>query len=866
MSHAATRARAFAAVALLLLATSPVSGAPSAASLQRLAVSSPAGDETVRPGAASTTASTATQPTVPGELVAILHPDAALEAFASDAAERGYHTLGTIPQLAAIHLAVPIGHEERAVAELRADPRVVHAEPHAVGRALFVPDDTNYRDFQWNLRKINIEPVWDVTTGSPDVVVAVLDTGVDAGHPDLAGNVLPGYDFVNDDPDATDDSSHGTFIAGVIAAAGNNGEGIAGLAWRTRILPVKVLDGQGLGPDAAVSKGIIFAVENRARVINLSSGTPFPSRLLEESIRFAERRGAVVVASAGNTGDRSNEAIYPAAYSTVLAVAATDEQDDVPVFSQRQPYVGVAAPGVGIVGTGSRAAGNGPYILHSGTSAAAPHVAGLAALMLAVRPDLTPPEIREAIRDTADLVGPEPRRTTVGAGRINAARTIARLRPSQPPASGVAAAPAVPTAVARAVLPTLRALPQPGPLPAEPLSWFFAEGNTLPGWDTWLSLQNPLAQPATVRVRYMTQDGLAAEETVQVAPNGRESVHVNRAVPNALVSAQVDASTTVFAERSVYFGHDGIGGVGARSPGRSWHLAEGSTQPPFDTWIALYNPNLGAANARLTFMLDGGERVAVDQPLAPQSRVSLNANDILPPIGFSTTVTSDVPIVVERSMYFADGGGHGSIGVKTPGRVWFLAEGNTTPGFDTWILLQNPSPIVANVQLTFLREDGAPTLAYYALDPNSRLSLFADTVVPNATFGLRIDADQPIIAERSLYVAGGQGGHNSAAVALPTTEWYLPEGSTRGPYRQVLAFLNPNPEPTQVDVTFTRSGGQPPITQIYLLQPASRHTVDVAQIVADAEVSTRVIADKPVVVERSMYFDRGATNAPGLPR
>jgi len=123
-------------------------------------------------------------------------------------------------------------------------------------------------------------------------------------------------------------------------------------------------------------------------------------------------------------------------------------------------------------------------------------------------------------------------------------------------------------------------------------------------------------------------------------------------------------------------------------------------------------------------------------------------------------------------MYFGNGGGHGTIGAKTPGKTWFLAEGDSRPGYDTWILLQNPSTTdVANVTVTYIKDDGTTTIGYYALDPSTRLSVFADNVVPNATFGARIDADQPIVVERSLYVANGAGGHNSTAIPIPDTEW-----------------------------------------------------------------------------------------------
>ena len=168
--------------------------------------------------------------------------------------------------------------------------------------------------------------------------------------------------------------------------------------------------------------------------------------------------------------------------------------------------------------------------------------------------------------------------------------------------------------------------------------------------------------------------------------------------------------------------------------------------------------------------------------------------------------------------------------------------------------------------MTFIKDDGTTQVAYYAVEPSHRLSIFADTVVESGTFGARIDADQPIIVERSIYVANGAGGHTSTAIPIPDTEWYLPEGSTRSPYRETVAILNPNPELTQVDLTFMRADGQAPLTRSFLIQPTSRLSVDVGEWVPDADVSIRVTADHPVVVERSTYWGQGASSAPGLTR
>jgi subtilisin family serine protease len=867
----------FAAILLALVVASGCVGNPSPPE-RPPPVSNHRGSESTRvaPPRGARSTEPDTNDLVVGQVVVMVRETVTLSAVLDDHVGGDVTLVDTIPELRAAVLSVPAGQEDSWISTLGADPRVEFAERNALLRALTIPDDPIYKEFQWGLRKIGMEAVWDVTMGNPNVVVAVLDTGVDEAHPDLEPNVLEGYDFVNDDPDAWDDSSHGTHVAGVIAALGNNGEGTAGIAWRSKILPIKVLDSKGLGPDAAVSKGIIYAVENKARVINLSSGTPYQSRLLDEAVRFAERRGVLVVAAAGNTGDKGNEVIYPAAYSTVMAVGATDEKDGAPPFSQRQPYVAISAPGVDVPGPAWRDAGNGPYILHTGTSAAAPHVSGLAALLLSIKSDLTPQQLRETITGTADEVNPRSGGSFLGAGRINAFKAVSTLRPIPVPTrpairttptpergSGTAVIPLAP----RIVLPSIRPLPQPGPLPNEPTSWYFAEGNTMPGYDTWIVLQNPLPDLAYAQVTFMTQDGPVANETVSIPPNSRKSLHVNDIVPNALVATRVEAETSVFAERTVYFGHDAIGGIGTRSGARSWYLAEGSTQPPFDTWVQLLNPNDEETTAHLTFMLENGGTIEVDQPLAPLSRVSFDTNDVVRSAGFATEVRAELPIVVERTMYFGGGGGHGTIGVKTPGTTWFLAEGDSRPGFDTWILLQNPSTSdVANVVVTFIKDDGTTQAAYYAIEPRTRLSLFADTIVPNATFGTRIDSDQQIIVERSIYVADGAGGHASAAMQIPETEWYLPEGSTRAPYREILAILNPNAETTQVDLTFTRSDGQPAVTQSFVLQPTSRLSVEANKYVPDAEISTRVTASNPVVVERSMYWDRGATSSPGLTR
>ena len=197
---------------------------------------------------------------------------------------------------------------------------------------------------------IKATPAWDAAKGDPEVVIAILDSGVDRTHPDLAAKVIsPGRDFANDDNDATDDNWHGTHVAGIAAADSNNAEGIAGVAWNCKILPVKVAGADGTGFYSWIIDGIIWAADQGAEVINLSMGGDFDDPFLEDACKYAFDHGVVVVASAGN--DFGGPVLYPAAYDNyVLAVAATDYNDQAADFSNSGPQVDVAAPGVYILG------------------------------------------------------------------------------------------------------------------------------------------------------------------------------------------------------------------------------------------------------------------------------------------------------------------------------------------------------------------------------------------------------------------------------------------------------------------------------------------------------------------------------------
>jgi RHS repeat-associated protein len=316
---------------------------------------------------------------------------------------------------------------------------VEYAEPNWLLHALLTPNDPALGK-QWGLHNtgqtggvpdsdIDAPEAWDRETGDPSVVLALLDTGVDLDHPDLAGRVLIGHDFVNDDDEAQDDHGHGTFMAGILGALSDNGIGIAGVSWYGQILPVKVMDNTGTGTHADVADGVVYATDNGSDVINLSLGDATSSATLENAIRYAFDRGVVLVAGVGND---NGPVLYPAAYDeVVLGVAATDHHDVRAAFSNVGPEVDVAAPGVDIYSTHW----DNTYATKSGTSAATAFVSGLAGLLRSHDPTLTPDQVMTQLKATAQdvnqasLPGED---DALGAGRINAANALTMaLAPAQ---------------------------------------------------------------------------------------------------------------------------------------------------------------------------------------------------------------------------------------------------------------------------------------------------------------------------------------------------------------------------------------------------------------------------------------------------
>ncbi len=327
------------------------------------------------------------QKTIPDEVVVTLEPGAPVP---PDVEKTGPQT--------AIYKVKTGETLEIAVRKLQGTPGVSGASVNVVYKAAgeaIEPNDPIYSR-QWYLSTIGASRAWAKAQGGQAITVAILDSGIDAGHPEFSGRIVGGQSFVPGSAGPNDDFGHGTHVAGAIGALTNNGVGIAGVAPHVKLLPIKVLDSQGLGTLDVVVAGIQAAKEAGVRVINMSLASQVSSSLQDQVIDQCVKAGIIVVAAAGNDGTDTPE--FPAGSPGVLAIGATDMSDVRTSFSNGGAHVRIVAPGVDIASTYPRSQGS--YVYKNGTSMAAPIVTGVVAAMLAVKPSLTPNDVARILYET----------------------------------------------------------------------------------------------------------------------------------------------------------------------------------------------------------------------------------------------------------------------------------------------------------------------------------------------------------------------------------------------------------------------------------------------------------------------------------
>lgn len=362
--------------------------------------------------------------------------------------------------------------------ELLKSEEVEYAEPNLILYPSYTPNDPYYSDhwttggqtpnrdpnwnpeydYQWDLKQINMQTAWDQTLGSENVVVAVLDTGVDYNHPELAGKVIKGYDYVNSDTDPMDDHGHGTHVSGIIAAKTNNSLGIAGVCPNCKILAIKVADETGASDIVNIASGIVEAVDSGSRIINLSLGAIGNSLVLETAATYAYARNAILVTAAGNSAADSRtftpnniSCITPSdpGADCTLGVGATDASSKRSTYSNWGADVDVVAPGGGylqdVISTKSSQNTlpsqyyiGSQFVRLSGTSMAAPHVAGLAGLILSKNSSLTAKQIRNVILNSSTDLGQPGVDYGYGTGLINAGNALSQMNTADRPIVAIA--------------------------------------------------------------------------------------------------------------------------------------------------------------------------------------------------------------------------------------------------------------------------------------------------------------------------------------------------------------------------------------------------------------------------------------------
>ncbi len=422
-------------------------------------------------------------------------------------------------------------------------------------------------------------------------------------------------------------------------------------------------------------------------------------------------------------------------------------------------------------------------------------------------------------------------------------------------------------------------------------TWYLAEGSTgvneFGYFETWILVQNPGDESADVQLFYQTPSGEVPGQQMTLAPHSRDTRSVADVVPGEWsVSTRVVSNRPIIAERSMYwdapgaFRQSATDSIGVTSPAKTWYLAEGSTGANefgwFETWVLVQNPGDEPANVKYYYQTPDGQVEGHQFTVKPHARETRNVADVVPnQFSVSTKVTSDQPVIAERAMYWCAPGAyraaaHDSIGVTAPCTAWYLAEGSTGTNeqgsFETWVLVQNPGSSPAHVQLYYQTPTTEVKGHELTVGAHSRETRNVADFLPNEfSVSTRVDSDEPVIAERSMYWTGTPGSYRQSAtdsvgVTAPCGAWYLAEGCTgasqQGCFETWVLVQNPGDTAANVRLYYQTPRGVEVAGQEFTLTPHTRKTLNVADCLPNEfSVSTRVASDQPVIAERAMYWD-----------
>jgi hypothetical protein len=419
-------------------------------------------------------------------------------------------------------------------------------------------------------------------------------------------------------------------------------------------------------------------------------------------------------------------------------------------------------------------------------------------------------------------------------------------------------------------------------------TWYLAEGTTAWGFNTYITIENPNAAAVTAKITYMDPNPVSGKgrvfppRTITLPAMSQTTVDPRWDLGDTDFSTRVDClqGKTIAVDRTMFWtgpgapSPEGHNSVGTSSPARTWYLPEGSSAWNFETWTLVENPNAQDAHITLTYMVQGGGPRTLSKTVPAYSRATYNmASDLGTQADASVKITSDAPVIAEQSMYRNNRReGSCSIGANTPATDYFLAEGTTAWGFDTYVLVQNPNPTPTDVTITCMTPKGPVALPSFRMDPNSRETTLLNHWLPDTDLSVQVHGTQPIIAERSMYWGAGtplgEAMHASVGLEGPHMTFYLPDGQTSNGYETYTLVQNPNPGAVRVQVSYLPQGGGKTVTFTDELAPNSRKTYSMGDKIPSGRASVVVQSldgARPIMVERSMYWNhRGAgTNTIG---
>jgi subtilisin family serine protease len=585
------------------------------------------------------------------------------------------------------------------LAALRADPEVEYAEADQRYAVNLVPNDPYFSSFgSWGqayadlygIKKINAPTAWDTTAGS-GIVVAVVDTGLDVHHPDIAANVwtntaeipgngidddgngfvddVHGWDFIGasyasptPDNDPADLYGHGTHVAGTIAGVGNNNLGVIGVAWGAKVMPVRGLDNDGYGDDVSLAQAIQYAANNGADVMNNSWGGGAPSQTITDAMQYAYDLGVVIVAAAGNSSMDASQ-FFPAQLPTVIAVSSLSPSDTLSNFSDFGSKIDVAAPGEDILslratGTSMGTPVGTDYTRASGTSMATPHVAGVAALVLAQHPEYTNEQVRQVLRTSATDVEAAGYDLKAGYGRVDAAAALGVVNPleakiqspmdgtlvsssSSTTISGVARGPAFASYVLEYGV---------GDLPS---SWTTLNSSSTPATGGTLGVFDPTGlPPGPYTIRLTATSGVATfvdRMRVNIADTQKPTVHITAPANGAAVTGAVTITVSATDNVGVEYVYASIDGV---------YLAGQYSSPVGSiVWNSAFATN--GSHTIVAYATDVAGNVGTSAPISVTSSngpaVSLTAPASGAHLSGAAVVSAQTVAGVSLVQFFADG-------------------------------------------------------------------------------------------------------------------------------------------------------------------------------------------------------------------